>query len=204
MKILLQATWLRIFLVVLVLLLPITGIYLYADHVQKNSGQVKAAQIKAFRIPTPTSTIAPTPTIQQNIQSTDIYTAPQLKEANNPTPTNAPTTTTVQNNTYIYIQPTSTPVTVSNNNVLAPTSVPTPTTFYSQQVEDALSQLTQTLTNIEKEPIAMNIIDGRRQSAYQSWVGNNQQVYSIIQSTTYKGRLNAILEAHGLGYDTIE
>ncbi len=78
------------------------------------------------------------------------------------------------------------------------TPIPTPTPFVSPAIENALSQLNQTLTNIQNQPVAMNIIEGRKQRAYQDWVNGNQAIYSQIMGSRYKNDLNAILTAHGM------
>ncbi len=88
--------------------------------------------------------------------------------------------------------------TQQNISQLTQENTPTPTIFYSQEIENSLSQLNQTLTGIENTPVAMNIIEGKKNRAYQDWVNNNQGLYSTIQNTHYKTQLNTILSSHGL------
>jgi hypothetical protein len=163
----------------------------------------------AIRKPTltalPTSTDSPSPIPTDTPTPMRVQT-PSRMIISTPTPTNTPAPVQPQQTNIYYVQPTNIPA-LTTQSYINPTSTPvppTPTPFYSQTIEDALSQLNQTLTNIENQPIAMNVINGKRDKAYQDWVSNNQQIYSDIVNTHYKGNLNAILVAHGLNYYVIQ
>lgn len=67
------------------------------------------------------------------------------------------------------------------------------------QVETKLEELRQTLEGIYQQPVAMNVIYGRLQRAYQDWIKNNSEMYStILGSTKYSDQLNSILAGYGL------
>lgn len=85
------------------------------------------------------------------------------------------------------------------------TSTPTPSIettpipiYINSEVETKLAELRQTLENIQNQPVAMNIIVGRTQRAYQDWIANNSAIYSVILSSRYVNDLNAILRSYGL------
>jgi len=61
-----------------------------------------------------------------------------------------------------------------------------------------LDELKQIFENIQNKPVAMNVIEGRKQRAYQDWVKNNPEIFSQIQSSRYVSDLNAILTAYGM------
>jgi len=46
------------------------------------------------------------------------------------------------------------------------------------EIEAKLTELRQTLENIQNQPVAMNIIEGRKQRAYQDWVNNNLDIFA--------------------------
>lgn len=80
-----------------------------------------------------------------------------------------------------------------------PSPTPTPVPIYTNpEVETKLTELSQTLENIQNQPVAMNIIVGRTQRAYQDWIANNSAIYSVILSSRYISDLNSILRAYGL------
>lgn len=86
---------------------------------------------------------------------------------------------------------------------ITPTLTPTPTStpvpiYINSEVETKLSELRQTLENVQNQPVAMNIIIGRTERAYQDWTANNSAIYSEILSSRYINDLNAILRAYGL------
>lgn len=86
---------------------------------------------------------------------------------------------------------------------ITPTPTPsietTPIPIYTNpEVETKLAELRQSLENIQNQTVAMNIIVGRTQRAYQDWVTNNPTVYSAILSSRYISDLNSILRAYGL------
>lgn len=91
-------------------------------------------------------------------------------------------------------------------NQISPTNtpIPTPIPFVSPEIEATLAQLNQTLTDIENKPVAMNIIEGRRQRAYEDWVSSNQALYAQIVGSRYKNNLNAILTAHGMWFYAVQ
>lgn len=66
------------------------------------------------------------------------------------------------------------------------------------EIEAKLSELRQTLDHIQNQPVAMSVIEGKKQRAYQDWVKNNPEVYSKILGSSYINDLNAILKAYGL------
>lgn len=77
--------------------------------------------------------------------------------------------------------------------------IQTPRPIYvNTEVETKLNELRQTLQNIQDQPVAMNVIIGRSQQAYQNWISSNPDVYSIILSSRYINDLNAILRTYGL------
>lgn len=78
-----------------------------------------------------------------------------------------------------------------------PTQTPTPI-YVNTEVEVKLNELRQTLQNIQNKPVAMNVIIGKSQQAYQDWIRDNPTIYSIILSSRYINDLNAILQAYGL------
>lgn len=84
------------------------------------------------------------------------------------------------------------------------TPIPTATPFISPEIEAVLAQLNQTLTDIENKPVAMSIIEGRRQRAYEDWVANNGAIYAQIVGSRYKNNLNTILTAHGMWYYSLQ
>lgn len=68
-----------------------------------------------------------------------------------------------------------------------------------QQIEDKLAELRQTLDTIQNQPVAMNVINGKKQRAYQEWITNNQAIYSkILNSSNYANQLNTIKTIYGL------
>lgn len=156
--------------------------------------------------PSPTPTLTPSPAKKPSAKTNTNVLGTTTSDSNTnavvtPQPTQPPTQQYVPNTSssqpinVIIIQPTTPP---------APTATPTPIPFVSPEIEAALAQLDQTLTNIENQPVAMNIIEGRRQRAYQDWVNNNQAIYAQIVGSHYKNNLNAILTAHGMWYYTIQ
>jgi len=76
----------------------------------------------------------------------------------------------------------------------------TPTAIYiNSEAETKLTELRHTLENIRNQPVAMNVIEGKSQKAYQDWVNNNQEIYAqILNSSNYSNQLNSILRAYGL------
>ncbi len=68
----------------------------------------------------------------------------------------------------------------------------------SPEIEAKLDELRQKLEYIQNQPVAMNVIEGRKQRAYQDWVNNNPEIFVQIQSSHYASQLNAILTAYGL------
>lgn len=81
----------------------------------------------------------------------------------------------------------------------ASTPTPTPVAIYiNSEIETKLAELRQTLENIQNQPVAMNIIEGRIQRAYQDWIKNNPAIYSAILGSRYINDLNAIIRAYGL------
>lgn len=128
----------------------------------------------------PTST--PTPT-KSNDSSVNI---PTFNNSWNPiTPTPIHT-----NNTVIIVEVTPTPP--------PPTQPPIPTVFISPEVENALSELNQTLIYIGNQTVPLSVIQGRKQQAFQNWIAAHQDEYAVILSTHYVNSLNAILAANGL------
>jgi len=76
---------------------------------------------------------------------------------------------------------------------------PTPVPIYvNSEVEAKLAELRQTLENIQDQPVAMDVINGRMQRAYQDWMSNNPSIYSAILSSRYTNDLNIILREYGL------
>lgn len=206
MKKLLSSTWVKILLVIIIFCLPVVGILVYADNQQKTFKEVKA--VSTSIVPTkPTIT----PTISPAQAGETIRSADNSVAAIKPVATQATDQPQVQQNTYYITSPTQTQQAQSVQYELqnaAPTnytaSIPTPTPFISSDIETALSQLNNTLTSIDNQPIAQNVIDGKKQKAYQDWVNTNQSIYSLILSTHYKSNLNTILIAHNLQYDVIQ
>jgi len=68
----------------------------------------------------------------------------------------------------------------------------------NSEIEMKLDELKQIFENIQNKPVAMNVIEGRKQRAYQDWVKNNPEIFSQIQSSRYVSDLNAILTAYGM------
>jgi len=67
------------------------------------------------------------------------------------------------------------------------------------EIEAKLEELRQALQYEEGRAVAMNVIQGRKQRAYQDWVSNNQGIYAqILNSNYYANQLNSILAAYGL------
>ncbi len=85
-------------------------------------------------------------------------------------------------------------------NQIQPTSAPTPVPFQSDPVIIAkLDELRQTLINIQGATVAMNIIEGRKQAAYQKWMQDNFDAYSVISGNSYYlNLLNSIRRAYGV------
>jgi len=81
-------------------------------------------------------------------------------------------------------------------------NIPTPTPVLFQPnpgIVAKLDELRQTLSSIQNAPVAMNIIEGRKQRAYQDWMQNNVEIYTIISNSGYYSNiLNSILRAYGL------
>ena len=79
------------------------------------------------------------------------------------------------------------------------TPTPTPAAVYvNTEVESKLAELRQTLEYIQNQPVAMNVIYGRMERAYQDWINNNPEIYAVILGSRYTNDLNAILRAYGL------
>lgn len=76
---------------------------------------------------------------------------------------------------------------------------PTPVPVYvNPEIESKLAELRQTLNNIQNQPIAMEVINGKMQRAYQDWINNNSSVYSAILGSRYTNDLNTLLRGYGL------
>lgn len=86
---------------------------------------------------------------------------------------------------------------LKQENTPAPTPAPA-AVYVNTEAETKLAELRQTLENIQNQPVAMNVIAGRTQRAYQDWVKNNSAIYSVILGSRYVNDLNAILRAYGL------
>lgn len=99
-------------------------------------------------------------------------------------PTNIPT-----------VQPTTPPAPT-----VTPTSTPTPIPFQPDpSIIAKLDELRQTLVDIQNRPVAMNIIEGRKQAAYQKWMQDNFETYAIISGNNYYlNLLNSIRRAYGV------
>ena len=80
----------------------------------------------------------------------------------------------------------------------APT--PTPVPFQPDPgIVAKLDELRQTLSSIQNTPVAMNIIEGRKQRAYQDWMQNNSDTYSsVFGNSYYSNILNSIKQAYGI------
>lgn len=70
--------------------------------------------------------------------------------------------------------------------------------YIDPTIEAKLDELKQAFENIQNQTVAMNIIEGRKQRAYQDWVENNLEIFSQIQNSHYASELNAILTAYGV------
>lgn len=82
-----------------------------------------------------------------------------------------------------------------------PTSTPTPTPvviYINPEIEAKLSELRQTLENIQNQTVQMSVIEGKKQKAYQDWVSNNPTIYSAILSSRYINDLNTIRQIYGV------
>lgn len=192
----------------------IVTLIIFGASIAIKNQQEKVLGIKK-EIRTPISSITPPPQPTNTPSSTPIIEIKQKKSSvllSNPTNTpivQRPNAMPTQEVRHILITPTPTPTSTPSpfvfpTSIPTSTPIPTPTPFFSQEIENALSQLDQILTNIENKPVAMNVIEGKRQRAYQDWVNSNQSIYATITVTIYKGRLNAILIAHGLNYFVIQ
>lgn len=139
-----------------------------------NSAETKKPheEINSY-LPSVTPSVTPKPT-----------STPYLAPTQQPTPISTPTT-------IVIIQPTLTPT---------PTLMPTsqPSIYINPEIEAKLAELRETLDHIYNQPVAMNVIYGRMQRAYQDWVKDNPEIYSAILSSRYINDLNAILTAYGL------
>lgn len=80
------------------------------------------------------------------------------------------------------------------------TPAPTPPPFQPDpSITAKLDELRQTLIDIQNRPVAMNIIEGRKQAAYQKWMQDNFETYAIISVNSYYANLlNSIKRAYGL------
>ena len=91
---------------------------------------------------------------------------------------------------------------LKQENTPTPTPILAPSTpvaiYINSEIETKLAELRQTLENIQNQPVAMNIIEGRTQRAYQDWIKNNPIIYSAILDSRYINDLNATLRAYGL------
>lgn len=81
-----------------------------------------------------------------------------------------------------------------------PTPSPTLTPFQPDPIITAkIDELRQTLSNIQGQPVAMNVIEGRKQAAYQKWMQNNFDAYAVISGNSYYlNLLNSIKGAYGI------
>lgn len=66
------------------------------------------------------------------------------------------------------------------------------------EIEAKLNELRDTLGNIQNQPVAMEIIEGRLSRAYQNWISGNSEIYNKIVSSWYSTKLNTILRSYGL------
>lgn len=73
-----------------------------------------------------------------------------------------------------------------------------PGTQNSPEIEDALNALRAELQRISDQAVWMEVMQGRKQKAYQDWVGANSGIYSQIMQSHYKHQLDAIKIQHGL------
>ena len=77
-------------------------------------------------------------------------------------------------------------------------------TIGNAEVENTLSQLDKELKKANSVTGLASIRIPRIESIYKNWVDKNKEIYSIIQNSDYKGRLNAILLANNLSSYTIK
>lgn len=77
--------------------------------------------------------------------------------------------------------------------------IPTPIPVYvNSEIESKLAELRQTLSNIQNQPIAMDVMNGKMQRAYLDWINNNSSIYSAILGSRYINDLNTLLRGYGL------
>jgi len=81
---------------------------------------------------------------------------------------------------------------------LAATSTPIPFQPDSA-IMTKLDELRQSLSNIQNQPVPMNVIEGRKQRAYQDWMQNNADVYGTVSGNTYYlNQISSIKQAYGI------
>jgi len=80
---------------------------------------------------------------------------------------------------------------------LQPTAVPE-VLYVNLEIEAKLDELRQTLNTIRNQAVPMNVIEGRKQRAYQDWMLNNSAIHPIIIGSRYANDLNSILIIYGL------
>ncbi|MDO8570569.1 MAG: hypothetical protein Q7R97_03210 [Candidatus Daviesbacteria bacterium] len=161
---------------------------------------VASSSATISELPKPSSTPSPakTSSAKKPTTTTDSNTNTNIVS---PQPTQTPAqqyvpyTPLSQPTNAITVQPTATPTPT-----VTPTSTPTPVPFQPDpSITAKLDELRQILINIQNAPVAMNIIEGRKQAAYQKWMQNNFDAYAVISSNSYYlNLLNSIRRAYGV------
>lgn len=170
--------------------------------------------------PVSTSVASPSATISESPKSTP---TPSPAKTSSAKKTNNLGTITTDPNTNTVIaspQPTQTPVqqyvpyispsqptnaiatqpTATPTPTVIPTSTPTPAPFQPDpSITAKLDELRQTLIGIQSRPVVQSLMEGRKQAAYQKWMQDNFEIYTIISGNSYYANmLNSIRRAYGI------
>jgi hypothetical protein len=173
-----------------------TGVFIYESNKlsSKNNkiNTIESVNTEEQKEPSPSVTLTPTVVI---INKPNVLSAQTSIISETPTSTSTPTVT----QTPYTPQPTQTPTpTATLTPTPLPTPIPLPTLYINSDIEGKLAELRATLNHIYNQPVAMNVINGRLQKAYQDWIKANLEIYSMILGSRYINDLNAILRAYGL------
>lgn len=186
----------EIIAILLIVALPVAGIMIASNKIGSlvvpHKADTSPSTLSTTSSPSPDSGPSPDPILGEKTQDSfkSLIDDPSPLPSSFSFPTPSPTPITQYVPLIITVRPSPSPTPTSLN--LSPTQ------FYDPEVEDKLAKLRQTLQNIEKQPVAMNVIEGRKRRAYEDWAKNNAEVYSIIVNTRYKNDLNSILAIYGL------
>ncbi len=85
-------------------------------------------------------------------------------------------------------------------NQIPPTSTTFPAPFQPDpEIVAKLDELRQTLAAEQGRPVPQNVMEGRKQVAYQKWMQDNFGVYTAISGNSYyTNMLNSIRRAYGI------